>query len=162
MLCVIILREDRRLRMGWPCYDGVNNATIMGSVCQDHADYRNGEPGVYCIPVEDSPDRFCMKYNIPEGSSCGATVADVMTKDPQDIGYCQYPLKCLDGTCVQCTATIGEICVDTMLNWSKACCEGTCTPLSNRTSICMQHGIGIGEACGVSAAEVTLIMLFNG
>ena len=93
--------------MGWPCYDGVNNATIMGAVCKDHSKH------VYCLAVEDSRDRFCMKYAIPEGSSCGATVADVMTKDPQDIGYCQYPLKCLDGTCVQCTATIGEICDDT-------------------------------------------------
>ena len=51
MLCVIILREDRRLRMGWPCYDGVKNVTIMGSVCQDHADYRNGEPESTAFPL---------------------------------------------------------------------------------------------------------------
>merc|ERR1712079_527959 len=121
----------------------------MSAYCQDH--------GSYCIPVTDSPDRFCMKYAIPEGSSCGATVADVMTKDPQDIGYCQYPLKCLDGTCVQCTASIGEVCDDTMFPelFPQACCEGTCTPVpvSNRSSICMQHDIGFGEACGDSAAE---------
>ena len=157
MLCVIILREDRRLRMGWPCYDGVKNVTIMGSVCQDHADYRNGEPGVYCIPVEDSRDRFCMKYNIPEGASCGATVADVMTKDPQDIGYCQYPLTCHDGRCVQCMpgTTLGIVCDATL--GAAACCEGTCNmyhPIGR--SVCMSHDIDIGQACG-NTSEVTLI-----
>ena len=86
---MIFRQDDRRLRLGWPCYDGVNNATIMGAVCQDLSKH------VYCLRVEDSRDRFCMKYNIPEGASCGATV-------------------------------------------------------------------GIGEACGATAAEVTLIIFFNG
>ena len=147
-----ILRQDRSGRLGWPCYDGAQNVFMFGAACLDPVSE------VYCLAVEDSPvpDRFCLKYNIPEGASCGATVADVMTKDPQDIGYCQSPLKCLDGTCKQCTATIGEVCDDTMFPgiFPKACCEGTCTPVpvSNRSSICMQHDIGIGEACGASAA----------
>ena len=121
MLCVIILREDRRLRMGWPCYDGVKNVTIMGSVCQDHADYRNGEPGVYCI------------------------------------GYCQYPLTCHDGTCVQCMpgTTLGIVCDATL--GAAACCEGTCNmyhPIGR--SVCMSHDIDIVQACG-NTREVTLI-----
>ena len=139
--------------MGWPCYDGAQNVSMFGAACLDPVSE------VYCLAVEDSPvpDRFCLKYNIPEGASCGATVADVMTKDPQDIGYCQYPLTCHDGRCVQCMpgTTLGIVCDATL--GAAACCEGTCNmyhPIGR--SVCMSHDIDIGQACG-NTREVTLI-----
>ena len=49
-----------------------------------------------------------------------------------------------------CGAMLGEVCDDTMFpqSYPRTCCEGTCTPLSARTSVCM-HGqpVPMGELC---------------
>merc|ERR1711909_222675 len=74
------------------CYNG-NTSTDLGQQCCP--DFYTGSAQVYCLPTEDTPantDRYCMRYNITLGETCGRSA------ETNYAGVCQSDLVCNNET----------------------------------------------------------------
>merc|ERR1739848_835147 len=70
------------------CYDSTLNSEVQ-PCCN----------GATCMSPPGETDRFCVKFNIPDGQQCG------FTKEEGYRGFCTSPANCVNGACTTTPTT---------------------------------------------------------